>query len=407
MGVTSPARASSPSMMIANLVCDGCDLALFESLASLDDSDRCLWCVCVCETSPCTRASPNLDDSEPCLWWVWPRPPQEPRHPWCNRSFKNCWVSQTPSPETLLRDSQTKLNWILKPVSLSHTQQFDTCSFAMPNTRIQAGTRKKQPQRSEAVNLEYAQPNSRCKHLLGSFKIHSLQLLQSPEAANLGTWLQLLWRPDAGYSCSLLRICFAAFPFLLSLRAWSLDCLICGGVLVENVSDDFPQQIKKIENIFPNFPGSSPTISPKTSPTSLWKSLVLSYFAVKGCLYKVVFSDFHRDSLIDRMFSKILGRLPSTFWPGQSADVCGVFSLCAFWTFVGESPGGLFWAFSFRPKWGEKIPWLNPTPQRLVGAFFRKFLRKFGGNLTGFFGPTKNRVLNILGKCQSIFQKMS
>ena len=32
---------------------------------------------------------------------------------------------------------------------------------------------------------------------------------------------------------------------------------------------------KKLENLLPNFAGSSPPISPKTSPTSLWKSLVL------------------------------------------------------------------------------------------------------------------------------------
>ena len=36
----------------------------------------------------------------------------------------------------------------------------------------------------------------------------------------------------------------------------------------------FSQQ-KKPENLLPNFAGSSPPISPKTSPTSLWKSLVL------------------------------------------------------------------------------------------------------------------------------------
>ena len=52
------------------------------------------------------------------------------------------------------------------------------------------------------------------------------------------------------------------------------DGEIRGGVLVENASDDFPQQ-KKLENLLPNFAGSSPPISPKTSPTSLWKSLVL------------------------------------------------------------------------------------------------------------------------------------
>ena len=53
------------------------------------------------------------------------------------------------------------------------------------------------------------------------------------------------------------------------------DGEICGGVLVENASDDFPQQ-KKLENLLPNFARSSPPISPKTSPTSLWKSLVLT-----------------------------------------------------------------------------------------------------------------------------------
>ena len=43
---------------------------------------------------------------------------------------------------------------------------------------------------------------------------------------------------------------------------------------MQNASDDFPQQ-KKLENLLPNFAGSSPPISPKkTSSTSLWKSLV-------------------------------------------------------------------------------------------------------------------------------------
>ena len=54
------------------------------------------------------------------------------------------------------------------------------------------------------------------------------------------------------------------------------DGEISGGVLVENASDELPQQ-KKLENLLPNFAGSSPAISPKTSPTSLWKSLVLTY----------------------------------------------------------------------------------------------------------------------------------
>ena len=41
------------------------------------------------------------------------------------------------------------------------------------------------------------------------------------------------------------------------------DGEICGGVLVENASDDFPQQ-KKLANLLPNFAGSSQPISPKT-----------------------------------------------------------------------------------------------------------------------------------------------
>ena len=54
------------------------------------------------------------------------------------------------------------------------------------------------------------------------------------------------------------------------------DSEVCGGVLVENASDNFPQQ-KKLENLLPNFTGSSPPISPKTSPTSFWKLLVLIF----------------------------------------------------------------------------------------------------------------------------------
>ena len=58
------------------------------------------------------------------------------------------------------------------------------------------------------------------------------------------------------------------------------DGEICGGVLVKNVSDNFPQQ-KKLENLLPNFAGSSPPSSPKTSPTSPWKSLVLRRLSAK------------------------------------------------------------------------------------------------------------------------------
>ena len=49
---------------------------------------------------------------------------------------------------------------------------------------------------------------------------------------------------------------------------------------MENASDDFRQR-KKLANILPSFAGSSPPISPKTSPTSLWKSLVLTFAALQ------------------------------------------------------------------------------------------------------------------------------
>ena len=54
-----------------------------------------------------------------------------------------------------------------------------------------------------------------------------------------------------------------------------------------NASDDFPKQ-KKLENLLPNFAGSSPPISPKTSPTSLWKSRVLrnDLNSEKGGIYE-------------------------------------------------------------------------------------------------------------------------
>ena len=69
------------------------------------------------------------------------------------------------------------------------------------------------------------------------------------------------------------------------------DGEICGGVLVENASDDVPQQ-KKLKNLLPNFAGSSPPISPKTSPTSLWKSLVLTCLGTpkKGGGVRLAFS---------------------------------------------------------------------------------------------------------------------
>ena len=61
----------------------------------------------------------------------------------------------------------------------------------------------------------------------------------------------------------------------------------------------FPQQ-KKLDNLLPNFAGSSPPISPKTSPTSLWKSLALSL---------LVFDQFlttHRERWGDKCFAEFV-----------------------------------------------------------------------------------------------------
>ena len=84
---------------------------------------------------------------------------------------------------------------------------------------------------------------------------------------------------DAGLSPPGLGSSNLDSPFLGPATTQNLvvkfDGEICGGVLVEYASDDFPQQ--KLENLLPNFAGSSPPISPKTSPTSLWKSLVLTF----------------------------------------------------------------------------------------------------------------------------------
>ena len=80
------------------------------------------------------------------------------------------------------------------------------------------------------------------------------------------------YRAIGGYSSYSIAISRYTAP--LRKLVVKFDGEICGGVLVENVFDDFPQQ-KKPENPLPNFAGSSPPISPKTSPTSLWKSPLL------------------------------------------------------------------------------------------------------------------------------------
>ena len=78
------------------------------------------------------------------------------------------------------------------------------------------------------------------------------------------------WKLPAHNRASLLTIVGPATTQSLVVK---FDGEICCGVLVDSASDNFPRQ-KKLENLLPNFAGSSPPISLKTSPTSLWKSLV-------------------------------------------------------------------------------------------------------------------------------------
>ena len=64
------------------------------------------------------------------------------------------------------------------------------------------------------------------------------------------------------------------------------DGEICGGVLVENASDDFPSK-RSSKISFRNFAGSSPPSSPKTSPTSLcYLHETPSNCARSSCIFK-------------------------------------------------------------------------------------------------------------------------
>ena len=106
------------------------------------------------------------------------------------------------------------------------------------------------------------------------------------------------------------------------------DGEICGGVWWKTLLTIFPQQ-KKLENLLPNFAGSSPPISPKTSPTSLWKSLVLTNSMIfKVCLrcWKsdgICFRSLLSDSLRLRVLKNLLmplfliGCFPGDFQEGK------------------------------------------------------------------------------------------
>ena len=66
-----------------------------------------------------------------------------------------------------------------------------------------------------------------------------------------------------------LSICLFVGPATTQNLVVKFDGEICGGVLVENASNNFPRQ-KKLEHLLANFAGSSPPIPP-------WKSLVLMF----------------------------------------------------------------------------------------------------------------------------------
>ena len=75
---------------------------------------------------------------------------------------------------------------------------------------------------------------------------------------------------------------------------------------MENASDNFPQQ-KKLENLLPNFAGSPPPISPKTSPTSLWKSLVLIKVQLRS-------DKFGLQYVFCKVFCRTLWRTTQSAW---------------------------------------------------------------------------------------------
>ena len=72
--------------------------------------------------------------------------------------------------------------------------------------------------------------------------------------------------------------CFLA-PATTQNLVVEFDGEICGGVLVKMLLTIFPS--KEARKSPSNFAGSSPPISPKSPPTSLWKSLVLIFSAMR------------------------------------------------------------------------------------------------------------------------------
>ena len=141
---------------------------------------------------------------------------------------------------------------------------------------------------------------------------------------------------------------------------------ICGGVLVENASDDFPQQ-RKLENLPPNFAGSSPPISPKTSPTSLWKSLVLKITASASCRIEKPRNRGNRFNRREKSFFCLSIFLP--FFSFFFAYVSPIFGTSGFFYSVAgrrsrKMRGERTWAIAIKtalrePKFRFEFPWFS------------------------------------------------
>ena len=136
---------------------------------------------------------------------------------------------------------------------------------------------------------------------------------------------------------------------------------------VENASDNSPQQMK-LENLLPDFAGSSPPISPKTSPTSLWKSLVLNSLLEK--VFRQISTLLENSSPIFRQHQMLsLPRFRQGKWLRERS-----------WIFASETATAFL---SFNGKFGGNFPGFFLTHRRLknfgenFGAFFvRKFVAR-------------------------------
>ena len=155
--------------------------------------------------------------------------------------------------------------------------RFESVSDSQPHRTIQS-TKVRGLYMSEFSRINRIWSDSRCTPHLGD-SVESLESLTSLESLEIGLLEEtpLPKTPFSGPNFQKKGQVWVSNSLAPNLVV-KFDGEICGGVLVENASDGFPQQ-RKLENLLPNFAGSSPPISPKTSPTSLWKSLALTFLA--------------------------------------------------------------------------------------------------------------------------------